>query len=374
MRTRTLKFVPLAVADNTRRVWIAHGSGSAEVEVPASNYLPGGVLAANLLPLYPAVEDDLMELPDGWLCVPVEYNNGVAGSVVLWRLGTPRPWSFADIARVRAVARSIAIAAVLDGNMAARARATDHTRELLDHVRSTLGAATHQMNQISCALSALVTFGQVLLRRLEPGNPLRTLAKSILVEARPLDDLMIPLDRVKTGLVTEGTARSVNDDGDVKELQTDERGAEEKLGIGTLDHEKDSAANSDLDEMFRNLESSFIVVDDEEEEEFDKIENESPQELEIKEEARVAWERAVGDDSWIDLDNEAWVIPDKEICTNNYSPGELLWLSDVAAPVAENAEILADEAGITFSVHIDNCPGIFACVDDVRGSHLQSRT
>lgn len=372
-RSGALEFVPLAVADNSRRVWIAHGSGATEVEMKGSNVLPGGLPAAYLLPKYPAVENDVMELPDGGLCVPVEYNSAVAGSVVLWRHGTPRPWSIGDIGRVRAVARSIAIAAALDGKVAARVKAADHAKELLNNAKSALGTATHQMRS---AISALVTFGHVLLRKLEPGNPLRNLAKSIVVEARRLDYLLEPVDQVKAGLITESTGRPVeNDGGAVKLLEREDIGNESNLNAGLMDalDNKDSDANDDLDEMFRNYESSFMVQDEEDEDDDDdlnEIEHDEPIEVRRKKQhAREAWERAIAKGNWMNLESDDWVFPnDDDVDTQgDERERELLWLADVATPVAETAAVLAEESGISFTSHIDNdAPATLASVDSVR--------
>ncbi len=94
-----LEFVPLVVLSNDAqpdRVWISTGSAS-ELEVGSgaaarSRELPGGIPAARLLPDYPFVAVDAdggIVLPDGGLCVPVEYNDVFAGSVVLWRDASP---------------------------------------------------------------------------------------------------------------------------------------------------------------------------------------------------------------------------------------------------------------------------------------------
>lgn len=284
-----LEFVPVAVSGTgPERVWIA-GASAAYTELSAGvALLPGGVPASALLPDYPVLARGVLELPDGGLCVPVTYGNVCAGSVVLWR-SRRKPWASVDIDRATNVARSIAIAAALDGRVGARARAQDRTRELVKATRSSLKSAAHQMRS---PITALVTFGHVLLRKLPVGNELRALAKNIVVEALRLDDLLAPLKSASDNLIL----------------------AE---GLG-----------NDTHVLTRNVGD--------------------PHQNDLREQVREVWKKGN-----VQTGGASAEYATPHMAQNDGS-AQLVWMSDVVAPIASSAAVLAEEKGLHFHAEIDD--------------------
>lgn len=215
--TGALEFIPLIVHssdsdDRASRIWISSGSaGQTELEdTHASRVLPGGIPATWILPDYPfktiGTEGGIV-MPDGGLCIPVEYNNVLAGSIVLMPQTAPlptesqdplNPWSPEDIKRADMVAKSIALAAALEGKWRANETLLGTSRHMIESVRSLLRTTLHQ---IRSPISALVTFGHLLLRKLPPGDANRDLAKNMILEALRVDELLEPLDHARDTLV-----------------------------------------------------------------------------------------------------------------------------------------------------------------------------
>lgn len=158
--------------------------------------LPGGIPAEWIIPDYPFKTTDrkgAIVMPDGGLCVPVEYNDVLAGSVVLYAESDPTPgWTDHDVDRAAMVAKTIALGAALEGKWNASVSTIDTSRKLIESMRVLLRVTLHQ---IRSPISALVTFGHLLLHKLPPGDRHRTLAKNIIVEALRVDDLLKPLDK-----------------------------------------------------------------------------------------------------------------------------------------------------------------------------------
>lgn len=201
-----LEFVPLIVrsadtADHPR-VWINSGAaGQTELEdAHYSRALPGGIPAQWLLPDYPftAPGQSGILMSDGGLCVPVEYNHVLAGSIVLvpqtlTPISSDKLWPSEDVQRADMVAKSIALAAGMEGKWHASQNMLGTSRSLLSSVRTLLRTTLHQ---IRSPISALVTFGHLLLRKLPPGDSNRGLAKNIILESLRVDELLEPLDGV----------------------------------------------------------------------------------------------------------------------------------------------------------------------------------
>lgn len=314
-----LEFVPLVVLTNpseppsTERVWISPGSAS-QLELgprkrPLNLELPGGIPAARLLPDYPFVSPDAgggIVMPDGGLCVPVEYNDVFAGSVVLWREAAPTAWEGEEVARVRHVARSIALGAALEGKVASAQQSERSMNVLVESIRSLLQSSMHQ---IRSPIAALVTFGHLLLRKLPPGDSMRALAKNIVVESLRLDDLLEPLDRAQKQLV---------------------------IGAGT----KPAFENDSSKAMLRTAPASDDKAAD-----------------------KDAYDED-GEDSEPNLRPNPYPY---DIDPNPEPDAELVWISDIVEPIANSAAYLAQEKGLVLHRNIDDdTPPVFVVERSIR--------
>lgn len=444
-----LEFVPIAVASvGVERIWIAHphvdgadgagGGAEAELSARTSFDLPGGVPAIELVPSYPAISDEVLTLPDGALCVPVEYNSAIAGNVVLWRPhagshagGYPQAqarglWSAREVASARVVARSIAIAAALEGKNSALERARVKAFEMMESAHTALGVAVHQ---IRSPITALVTFGHVLLRKLPPGDELRQLAKSIVVEAMRLDVLLQPVENVRSQLAIEAGEQS-DADKQVKvansesgksdllleqqaynvstkgikfakweqrrmDVDGEKRLVLDQMQVGNDDGSSTTADSGDTADsiLLRSNENEIIVnqpvvsdvqvkmngyedvefrkdfqLDDDFEDdldEFDDLEDDDGDSDDTSKEL-ARYEAALSDVA-------LWTTPTTRISGSDSGGGggqeasSLLWLTDVVEPLVGTFSVLASEAGHTLHVLLDrDAPAVRADADRVR--------
>jgi signal transduction histidine kinase len=198
--TGALEFVPLAASPNDPRVWIA---GSTTTRPADSRVLPGGIPAVWILPDYPYLSRDAQlgfVSSDGSLCMPILFSSMIVGSLVLGRpaeVPASTEWESNDVNRVRIVARSIALAAVMEGRWLSAREQVQQDTAVLSSLREVLQSALHQ---IRSPVTALVTFGRLLLKKLPPGDTNRGLAKSIVLASFRLNDLLAPLDNASANL------------------------------------------------------------------------------------------------------------------------------------------------------------------------------
>lgn len=192
-----LEFVPLATYPHDQRVWISSDTSATAFSTRGSRVLPGGIPAHWVLPEYPFLDLESQQgvvADDGSLCVPIMFSNIVAGTLCLRRGSSPVSealWAEADVARVRMVTRTIALAARLEGRWFAAVQQTQEDAEVL---RSLGDLVRRTMHQVRSPVTALITFGRMLMQKLPPGDSIRSLAKSIVVEGFRLDELLTPLD------------------------------------------------------------------------------------------------------------------------------------------------------------------------------------
>lgn len=196
-----LEFIPLSTYPAPApHIWLSHGTAETTSYTSPSppRVLPGGLPALWMLPDYPFLSPAALDgfvAPDGSLCVPIMFANIVAGSLVLCRPpGFPpgRAWAESDVARVRMVCRSISLASQLEGRSVAAVQASARDAAVMSSVAELLRSTLHQARS---PVSALITFGRVLMQKLPLGDANRNLAKSIVVEGFRLDKLLKPLDR-----------------------------------------------------------------------------------------------------------------------------------------------------------------------------------
>lgn len=137
----------------------------------------------------------------------MEYNDDFARSFVLWREAKPqKKWGIEEVARVRHVARSIALGEALEWKVALARQSESSTNDMMESIGSLLRSSMHQ---IRSPIAALVAFGHLLLRKPQPGDSMRALAKNIVVESLRLGAQLEPLDRAQkqlnVGSVTKPT-------------------------------------------------------------------------------------------------------------------------------------------------------------------------
>ena len=190
-----LEFIPVAVWPE-QGVWVVGGSGSSDsleqglATIP-TRMLPGGATAESLLPRYPFMERGSSTMADAGLSVPLVYNNVVLGVLAVWRqdgvASEEVGWGSAQRNMLEQVARTLAIAAILDqqqsgkqggkqggrGQAAAEGEAWGGTGQaeggvtseqadvVLREVRMLLHMSVHQMRS---PLSAVRTLSKLLLR------------------------------------------------------------------------------------------------------------------------------------------------------------------------------------------------------------------
>jgi len=189
-----LEFIPVAVWPE-QGVWVVGGSGSSDVldqglaTIPTP-MLPGGATAESLLPRYPFMERGSSTMADAGLSVPLVYNNVVLGVLAVWRqdgvTSSEAEWGSAQRNMLEQVARTLAIAAILDqqqtskqsgrGQAAAEGEAwggggaaeggvtSEQADVVLREVQILLHMSVHQLRS---PLSAVRTLSKLLLRRLD---------------------------------------------------------------------------------------------------------------------------------------------------------------------------------------------------------------
>ena len=200
-----LEFIPVAVWPE-QGVRVVGGSGSSDMldqglaTIPTL-MLPGGATAESLLPRYPFVERGSSTMADAGLSVPLVYNNVVLGVLAVWRQEGGRSseaeWSSAQRNMLEQVARTLAIAAILDQQQASKQSSWAAAAEgeawggaaevgvnaeqadvVLREVQMLLHMSVHQLRS---PLSAVRTLSKLLLRRLD--------GDAISREVRPRRDL-----------------------------------------------------------------------------------------------------------------------------------------------------------------------------------------
>jgi len=125
------------------------------------------------------------------MMVPLTHEGTVLGVLVTAR--ADRPWGEPEQAQIERVARSLAIACVLDR----RAAWTDHNLHQLEQLQSQQHELfDNLLHQFRNPLMALRTFGKVLLKRMTPNSKSRNLAEGIIRESEHLQELLNQFEQV----------------------------------------------------------------------------------------------------------------------------------------------------------------------------------
>lgn len=125
------------------------------------------------------------------MMLPLVHGEEVLGVLVTAR--ADRPWAAAERSQIEHIAETLAIACVMDQ----RAAWTDHTLHNLEQLQGVQHELfDNLLHQFSSPLTALRTFGKLLLKRLSPTNRSREFAESIVRESEHLQDLLAQFKQV----------------------------------------------------------------------------------------------------------------------------------------------------------------------------------
>ncbi|WP_448563214.1 sensor histidine kinase [Trichothermofontia sp.] len=131
--------------------------------------------------------------PPEQLVLPLIYEGVVLGFLVTGR--DDRPWSGREQAQMAPITETIAIACVLNQRYAWLQEQYQRRQQQLWQQKETTDTLLHQFRN---PLTALRTFGKLLLRRLQPEDPNRNIAQGILRESDRLQELARQLDEAVT--------------------------------------------------------------------------------------------------------------------------------------------------------------------------------
>ena len=121
--------------------------------------------------------------------LPLRHEGVMMGLLVTSR--EDRPWNDQELATIERIARTLAIAYLMDQRRAWFEQQMAQSSRLQAQQRDRLDDLLHQLRN---PLTALRTFGKLLFKRLLPGDKNRELASSILRESDRLQDLLKEFD------------------------------------------------------------------------------------------------------------------------------------------------------------------------------------
>lgn len=158
---------------------------------PAALSLPAGsdrslavpLDSANPLPTLPLLKPQQLVLP-------LIHNDLVLGFLVVGR--DDRQWQDWEQTQLEEVAHTLAIARFLDQ----RSQWLEHSQYHQGRLRGQQDTLANLLHQFRNPLTTLRTLGKLLLKRLQPEDPNRSIATSILQESDRLQDLLRHFDQV----------------------------------------------------------------------------------------------------------------------------------------------------------------------------------
>lgn len=129
------------------------------------------------------------------IVTPLIHEGAVMGLLVCGR--QDRPWNEREEAQMKQIARTLALACILDQRSQWMQQELGSARQIQAQVYDTMHNLLHQFKS---PLTALRTFGKLLARRLVPEDKNRNVAFSIVRESERLQELLGQFDRtVDTG-------------------------------------------------------------------------------------------------------------------------------------------------------------------------------
>lgn len=133
------------------------------------------------------VEDPLLQQRQ--ILLPLLYEGVVMGFLVTSR--DDRPWNPQEALQIEKIARTIAIAIAIDRRRAWYEQHYQSQRSLADYQRDRLDDLLHQFRN---PLTALRTFGKLLIKRLQPADENQKVATGIVRESDRLQELLQQFD------------------------------------------------------------------------------------------------------------------------------------------------------------------------------------
>jgi len=134
-------------------------------------------------------EENFLRQQQRQIVLPLMYEGVVMGLLVTSR--EDRPWNEREKATIERIARSLAIAYLMDQRRAWFEQQLTQQRRLQAQQRDMLDDLLHQFRN---PLTALRTFGKLLLKRLRPGDKNQEVASSIVRESDRLQELLQQFD------------------------------------------------------------------------------------------------------------------------------------------------------------------------------------
>ncbi|MGH1395832.1 MAG: GAF domain-containing sensor histidine kinase [Trichormus sp.] len=136
------------------------------------------------------LEEDLL-LSGHQFVFPLIHEGVMMGLLVTGR--DDRPWSEQEQNQIETIGQTLAIACILDQRRAWLQHQLHQQQILQEQQRDLLDNLLHQFRN---PLTALRTFGKLLLKRLRPGDPNRDVGENIVRESDRLQELLQKFDQV----------------------------------------------------------------------------------------------------------------------------------------------------------------------------------
>ncbi|WP_264321838.1 sensor histidine kinase, partial [Zarconia navalis] len=259
------KFVPVAIEPETGTHWSEHREA---IELPQGKH--HSLEAALLLPasLDRALSTDDFDRPDeerrvwleGYQIVrPLTHEEAILGFLVTRR--QDRPWIDREREQIEGVARTLALACILDRRAQWWKDSYGQQQQLHDRQRDLFDNLLHQLRN---PLSALKIFGKLLLKRLKPGDTSQNFVQNILRESEHIQELLQQFDRV----MDESPAGRLLP-GEVREIATVVTPAEEPISLPAAGDRVESIALASILEPA--IASARAIADDRQLQLYDRV-------------------------------------------------------------------------------------------------------
>jgi signal transduction histidine kinase len=166
--------------------------------------------------------------------LPLVHEGVMMGLLVTGR--DDRPWSPEERTEIQRIAQTLAIACILDRQRAWLQQQLHTSQIVQEQQRDLLDNLLHQFRN---PLTALRTFGKLLLKRLRPGEPNQEVAVSIVRESDRLQELLVQFDRVIDLTEADLVPLSLTEKGVVVEATVEQYGKVQLLLSGAGDEKID---------------------------------------------------------------------------------------------------------------------------------------